>query len=289
MKKLIVIGGTGFTGRRLCPALKAAGIPFDALVRSTSDTSFVRQFADTTVESDIGDLPRLGEILRDYETCIHIPDLARIDSIDEYIAVFAAAGLRKAVFVSSTNMLTKLPARTKPRREAAERAIKNSGLNYVLIRPTMIYGGSDDRNVSRLIGLMKKLPLFPLFDGGRAMQQPIYIKDHAQALVDVLQNPACDRKCYIVSGPAPMSYREMVAQLAPLAGKKAHFVSIPVKPVYYSFRLLEKAKIHLPFRSEQLLRVVEDKAFGHDEATREFGFSPCSFAEGLLDGFGQGD
>jgi len=261
------------------------GISFDALVRESTDTSLVEQYAEDLVLGDITDREKLADLLAGYERCIHIPNLAAVKDVDRYIKVYEDSDLKKVVFVSSTNMFTKLPASTKPRREAAEVAIMKSGLNYVIIRPTMIYGGEDDRNICRLVQIIKNWPVFPVFNGGRAMQQPIYVKDHAQALVYALISDETNRKCYNISGKEPFTYQEMVSRLATVLDERIKIISVPVAPIYSITRMLERMHIPVPFRSEQLLRLVEDKYFDHQEAAKDFGFNPRSFEEGIIDGY----
>jgi len=285
MEDLIVIGSTGFTGKRLCGALQERGLAFDVLVREASDTSVVSRFCSRLVRCDLTNEDALFSILSKYRRCIHIPDLSAIKNTKSYISVFERAGLEKVVFVSSTNMFTKLPAPTKPFREAAEVAIKSSDLNYVIIRPTMIYGGPDDINVSRLMKLIKRWPLFPLFNAGKALQQPIFVEDLAQALADLIMSEQTDRKIYNVSGPMPMPFREMVEKIGNSIGKSPKLVTLPVRPVYAIARLLEILKVPIPFRSEQFLRLLEDKNFDHDAAFADFDFKPRSFEEGLRVGF----
>ena len=84
------------------------------------------------------------------------------------VAAARAAGLDRAVFVSTTAVTTSLPSRSKRIRLEAERHIRDSGLAWTILRPTMIYGAAGDRNLSRLLRALT----FHELDGHHRALQP---------------------------------------------------------------------------------------------------------------------
>ncbi len=82
------------------------------------------------------------------------------------------AGIRRAIFISTTAIYTQLDAKSKSIRLAAEQAIQTSGLEYTILRPTMIYGSRRDRNMWRLIRFLRVSPVAPVFGDGNYLQQP---------------------------------------------------------------------------------------------------------------------
>src|SRR6185436_9257337 len=102
----------------------------------------------------------------------HVPPL---------VAALESAGVRRAVFVSTTAIYTSLPAPSKAIRLEAERLVQASSLDWTILRPTMIYGTPRDRNVSRLLRYLRRWPVFPVC--GNALWQPVHVKDVAAAVV----------------------------------------------------------------------------------------------------------
>jgi nucleoside-diphosphate-sugar epimerase len=145
----------------------------------------------------------------------------------------------------------------------------------------MIYGTSRDRNVSRLLRWLRKWRVMGLPAGGRALQQPVHVEDVASALVTCLLTDATAGRTYNISGREPISFREMVAEAARAVGVRPLLVPIPLAPVAAAVGVAERLRIPVRLRAEQLHRIAEDKAFPHDDAARDFGFSPRSFAEGV--------
>lgn len=74
--------------------------------------------------------------------------------------------IERAIFISTTGIFTKLNPDSKGIRLEAERLIKESELDYTIIRPTMIYGTPKDRNMWRLVKYLKRLPMLPILGNG---------------------------------------------------------------------------------------------------------------------------
>ena len=110
------------------------------------------------------------------------------------------SGVRRAVFVSSTSIFSKLSTSSKSTRIQAELVIAESGLDYTIIRPTMIYGSPRDRNIWRLVNFVNKSPIVPIIGRGDAMQQPVYVDDVAQAIISAAQYDLSIVQSYDIDG-----------------------------------------------------------------------------------------
>jgi nucleoside-diphosphate-sugar epimerase len=164
---------------------------------------------------------------------------------------------------------------------AAEHAIESSGLKYTILRPTMIYGSPRDRNMWRLIRFMRYSPIVPIFGDGNYLQQPIYVGDVAQAIVNCLCNDHTIGKSYNIAGKVPLTYNQVIETIARQLRKRVWKVHIPSMPVVSLLRFLERIHAPFPVKAEQVLRLNENKDFSYAEAQRDFGFSPLTFAEGV--------
>jgi nucleoside-diphosphate-sugar epimerase len=200
---------------------------------------------------------------------------------DSIIRAAKDAGIKRAVFISTTAIFTQLNAPSKKVRVAAELAIEMSGLNYTILRPTMIYGSPRDRNMWRLIRFMKYLPIVPIFGDGKYLQQPIYVDDVAQALVSCLSNDKTIGKSYNIAGKHPLTYNDVIDTIAKQMNKRVWKLHIPSKPVVSLLALFERMRIPFPIKAEQVLRLNENKDFSYADAQRDFGFSPLTFEEGI--------
>jgi nucleoside-diphosphate-sugar epimerase len=86
---------------------------------------------------------------------------------------------------------------------------------------------------------------------------------------------------YDLPGKRPLRYMDLVCAAAGALGKKARMVHIPAEPVRLGLLAAEKLKVPLPVKSEQVLRLREDKAYPYEKARVELGYDPRSFEEGI--------
>lgn len=183
--------------------------------------------------------------------------------------------VRRAVFISTTAIFTSLPSRSKVARLEAERAVEASGLEWTMLRPTMIYGTSRDRNISRLLRFLKRSPIFPIC--GNGLWQPIHVEDLAAAVVAALDSPASICQTYNLAGAAPLRFDDLVRTAASAVGRHVLLLNVPLTLGILAARL---TRIVSP---EQLRRLAEDKAFDSTPAVRDFNFRSRSFEDGVRD------
>src|ERR1700716_3066834 len=96
----------------------------------------------------------------------------------------------------STAVNTSLNAPSKSIRLAAEATIRGSGLAYTILRPTMIFGSSRDRNICRLVRYLNRWPVIPIFGDGEHLQQPVYVADLASAICQSLESETAIGQTY---------------------------------------------------------------------------------------------
>ncbi|UXS44454.1 NAD-dependent epimerase/dehydratase family protein [Staphylococcus delphini] len=155
-------------------------------------------------------------------------------------------------------------------------------INITILRPTMIYGSSRDRNMYRLIKFIDKSPVFPVFGNGKNLMQPVTATDLAIAYKQILDNPkVCKNQNYNLSGKYPIKYKELIKTVASKLNKNIILFHIPIKFSYYAVLIGNRIFPKFPLNEEQVLRMKEDKDFTYLKAERDFGYSPMSFEEGI--------
>ncbi|RJQ53950.1 MAG: NAD-dependent epimerase/dehydratase family protein [Nitrospiraceae bacterium] len=278
--KILVTGATGFTGRRVLPLLRGKG-DIRCFARVTSD---LKKIVDLDYEVAYGDFTDSDSLRRAMTGCDALVNIASLGfgHAAGIVKVAEESGIKRAVFISTTALFTKLNANSKSVRRQAEDYIRASGLNWTILRPTMIYGAPDDRNMIRFIGFIDRSPLVPIFGSGEYLQQPVHVEDVAKAVVAVLFNDDAIKKEFNISGKYPHSYNEMIDLAAKALGKRVLKVHIPFRPSLLAFKFYEKLAARPLVKSEQIMRLNEDKDFDHSAAGNVFGFDPVSFEEGII-------
>jgi nucleoside-diphosphate-sugar epimerase len=162
-----------------------------------------------------------------------------------------------------------------------ERLVHESELDYTIVRPSMIYGSELDKNVRRLLRFLDRSPIFPVFGSGANLWQPVYYKDCARGVYEALVRPVAVGQSYDLPGAEPLTYLDLVKTAAGALGKKPRIVRLPLEPVRISLDVAEGLHLPLPIKSEQVLRLREDKVYSFEKARRELGYAPRSFHEGV--------
>jgi nucleoside-diphosphate-sugar epimerase len=275
-----VSGANGFTGRFVCAELQRRKIPCVALLRPGSDVSWMAAREIPVSFADLTESHQLAEQLRGCRALLNVASIG-FGAAPAILKACHAAGVRRAVFVSTTAIFTQLNAGSKTIRQAAEAAILASGLDTTILRPTMIYGTPGDRNMIRLVRWINRWPVLPVFGNGRSLQQPVHVTDVAWALVQALESPATINRQFNISGAESLTYNEVVRVTAQALGRRIRRLHIPAKPVVSLLDHTERLGVTLPIKAEQILRLNEGKAFSHAEAKEAFGYAPIAFEAGI--------
>ena len=280
--KVFVTGATGFTGSRVVPLLLKSGYEVCCLYRASSDRSLLSDLNIEWALGDVSDSQSLSSAMQSAQGADALINIASLGfgHADSIISAAQSAGIKRAVFISTTAIFTQLNAPSKKVRVAAELAIETSGLKYTILRPTMIYGSDRDRNMWRLIRFMRYSPIVPIFGDGKYLQQPIYVDDVAQAVVSCLGSDKTIGKSYNIAGKHPLTYNQVIDTIAKQMNKRVWKIHVPSKPVVSLLTFFEQMRIPFPIKAEQVLRLNENKDFSFAEAQKDFGFSPLSFEEG---------
>jgi uncharacterized protein YbjT (DUF2867 family) len=279
--KLMVTGGSGFLGGYVLREAARRGHRTVALARSEAAAAAVTALGALPVSGDLNDARSLLDAFA-AERCDVLVNLASLGFGHASVIIAAAerAGIPRAVFVSTTAVTTTLAATSKRVRLAAEHAIAAAAFDWTILRPTMIYGDPGDRNLSRLLPLLRRARVLPI-PGGRHLQQPVHAADVADAVLAAAERPAAAGHTYDVAGPEPLTFAELLRTSARAVASRTRFVPVPLSPVVAAARGYELVSRNPRIRVEQVRRLAEDKAFAIDHAVHDLGYAPRSFADGI--------
>lgn len=203
------------------------------------------------IEGNLLDPSTYQEILKEADSVIHMAALTGKANPGDYFKVNAygtmllldrckEAGVKNFLFISSIAVAFKNKHRYfyAHSKEQAENYVKNSGLNYTILRPTMIMGKGSPvfEGLSRPAGL----PVIPVFGKGDTLIQPIYVEDMAKALRQIEETSRYDGETLEIGGPEKISIEDFMIRVARALGKEnPHVLHLPVGPIAFFLSLLE--------------------------------------------------
>lgn len=298
MKKILVTGVTGKSGRYFYQHLQnnAATLRhyhFYFVVRNKMIAEQLLNAPDlnqTLLVGDLEDFSFLTEIFNTnhFNTLLHI---AGIHVSDNLVKVAVEAGTHRLILVHTTGIYSKYKAAGEWYRQVERRIEKYIAGRDVLLtylRPTMIYGNLNDRNIAIFMKMVDKLRVFPVVDGAKYELQPVWCGDLGKAYFQVLMNPTtATKRNYNLSGGKPILLLDMLRVMARYLGVKNRFVSCPFWLAYSIAWALFIASIGKIDYRERVQRLVEPRTFDHSDAARDFGYAPIPFEEGVKDEINQ--
>ncbi|MFL0268899.1 NAD-dependent epimerase/dehydratase family protein [Candidatus Clostridium radicumherbarum] len=284
---LLITGITGYSGKYFLQELIKNKYEDNirCIVRDTSDTSMLDS-SGLRIEKIIGDLTDQELMNR---AMVGVDTVVHIGSIFYSIVVMKSAVLnnvKRAIFIHTTGIYSKYKSASEEYKNIEmkiQEIIKenNSQIGLIYLRPTMIYGYLNDRNMIVFIKMVDKLRLFPVISHGKNLLQPVNGKDLGKAYYQVLSNSEIMSGDYILSGKRPISMLEMFKLISKNLNKKTTFISIPLRLGVFMGRFLKVCTFGKVDYIEKIQRMGEDRSFPHDAAERDFGYRPILFEEGL--------
>lgn len=284
LSMIFVTGATGLTGKYLLNLLdKDKEIDNQKVVlfvRKTSDITEINNKGFLIEYGDITDKESLHKALADKEidTLIHIVQLRYAPIIVDLANQF---NVKRLIIVGTTGMFSKYQVYSEEYKRAEAYIHSNSKVPFVILRPTMIYGDHNDRNMNKLLRFMNKYRFFPVFGSGKSMMQPIYYKDLAKAIYDVYKRKELINVSFNLAGKEPISYKNLLQTAGKALGKKIYIVRIPYFLAFSIVGLYNLISSKPKIKLEQIRRLNEDKMFDYSEAKKAFGFDPIDFGSGI--------
>ena len=265
-------------GRYLLPRLAAAGHTVDAISRRPPEA------ATPAVRWHRIDITREPEAIPGTPTAIHLAPLWHAPAL---VDALAARGLRRLIAFGSTSRFTKARSADAAERDLARRlteaedalraACERHGIAWTVFRPTMIYGGGQDKNLSAIARWGRRLGFVMIAGSGRGLRQPVHADDLAAACVTALGTSATHGRAYDLGGGSVLTYREMAQAVCRAAGG-ARVIGIPSVVLRSAFRIASVLRPYPPVTASMVDRMDQDLTVDHGPAQRDFGYQARAFA-----------
>ncbi|MCC5877419.1 MAG: NAD(P)H-binding protein [Candidatus Sumerlaeia bacterium] len=280
--KVLVAGGTGHTGERLVRRLIRSGHDVSFISRKSDEDPIVAALIRAGATHHDGDFHRCWTAWEALKGMDALVSCAHIRYAGSCVQACRRAGVKRYLQMSSTRRYTKWPCETSREVIRGEAVIVKSGLEYTILRPTMIFGGRRDANITRLVEWFRRHRWFPIFGDGKNLLQPVYVEDLVYAMVSALEKGTSVGKDYTLAGPAPIEYAQFLRETAAAVGVANPFLpKIPRQPVLMASRFLSPLLGSRGLSGEQIQRLGEDKTADINRAISELNFSPHSYRDAI--------
>jgi len=241
---ILVSGGTGFVGSAIVRELLGRGERVAVLGR---DGDKARKIFGDGIEAREGDVrhpEQLGPAMAGVDVVINAVQFPNspienrrkgwtFEDVDlkgtrNQVDAAKAAGVRRFVYLSGVGAAKDSNKHWFRYKWEAEKYLQDSGIEWVIVRPTWVYGPGDV-SLNRFLGFARMLPFIPMFGSGKQPMQPVFIDDVGRVAADAALKPEAANQVFELGGPEVMSMNDVVKTALDVLGKRRSLFHQPVR------------------------------------------------------------
>jgi nucleoside-diphosphate-sugar epimerase len=192
---------------------------------------------------------------------------------------------KRVVVISSTSVFTKHDSADESERTSiaelidAEHAIMRTceaaGVQWTILRPTLIYKEGSDRNISVIAEIIRRLRVMPLYGSACGLRQPVHAEDLAIGAIAAMRSQRAANRAYCTTGAETLTYREMVGRI--FDGLSLPRRLLPLPPTVWKSAFAVAKPFYPAVTSVMGERMVKDQAFDSSPAAADFGWRTRRF------------
>src|SRR6266581_3379543 len=295
---ILITGATGYIGRHLVARLVAQGEHPRCLVRDTKRAAGSMPAADVElVQGETTDPASLAAAVRGVDTIVHAAFLTadrkqspgnhyettNVQGTANLIKAAQEGGVKRIIEISGLGTKPDKPGSYMQGRYLAEKMLKESGLDWTIIQPSVLFG-KNAPFFKGLADLIRTSPVVPLIGGGKIMFQPIWVEDVVTVIIKILEEPERTKnKTYTIGGPEYYSYTQLIDILLQAMHKKRIKAPAPMPLVGVGAAVMEAVLPKPPLTTAAMTLFTFDNTTDLNSVQRNFGFTPMSFTTYLED------
>ena len=297
---VLIDGATGYLGSHLVSLLTREGFKVRCLTRkgsSKKDVEFLRNLTDDVVEVDIKNLndEDASQVFKSVSHLVHlIGSIApkKGETLSElhknYTEIMVGYGqkfnLQKIIHVTALGASADSQSVYHRTKWMAEEVVRESGIEYTILRPSLIIGrevGSrDSKLVKRLLNFILRKPYVPLINGGVNKVQPIFVNDVVEAIKCAIKSTD-ESNTLELGGVNPIEMRELVFALADHLNRKVKIFPLNDKFGKFVASVLEKVQDVPVISSDQVVLSLTDNICQENNFETLVGRKPVSLADSI--------
>ncbi len=291
--RVAVTGANGFVGRHVIPRLRARGHDVRALISERPGAEKELPGPDGGMldvrRADVRKPESLRGAFDGIDAVIHtvaVPTERKqtfaevnVAGVAHVIAEARRAGVRRIVHMGALGADPASPYPYLRSKGEGEALVTGSGIAYVVLQPSLLFGEGDDFFPRLAFSLM--FPVVPVPGDGKARFQPLHVDDIAEALVAAVERPEISG-VHQIGGAEPVTYDEMLAETMRATGKRRPTLHVPVPLMKPPAVLMGLVMSDPPVTVAQLDLLAVDNTPDRNALEPVFGVHPRPF-KGALD------
>jgi NADH dehydrogenase len=287
--KVFLTGCTGFVGRNMLKRLLDEGHSVRALAHDPAKAADLVQNGVELVSGDVVAGTGLDQGMQGCEAVIHLVGIIvekgtntfkRVHHLGTRNVVEAAklAGVRRFVHMSALGVRSDGVAAYQTTKWRGEEEVRQSGIAYCILRPSLIFGPSDGF-VTQMMETMRSAPVFrPVPGSGSPKFRPIFIDDVTACFARALTAEAATNQTIELGGAEELTLNQVLTEIARCTGVRKPTVHIPMPLMFAGAFLLQSIFKNPPVTVDQLRMLREGSTCDIEPMIRILGVTPRGFA-----------
>ncbi len=291
-QRIALIGGTGFVGQHLAECLVRRQRQLTLLTRRRERSKALGMLPGVRLLE--GGPAALDSLLAGQDAAVHMVGIlhgsrrdferAHVQLTEQVIAACQRQGVRRLVLVSALGAGRDAPSDYQQTKALAEEKLMASGLDWTIIRPSVIFGQGDSflTLFARLLAIAPCLPLA----GANTRFQPVWVEDVVRVIADCLDRRDTVGQRYELTGPETFTLAELVRYVGQLTGHPRPVFGLPKGLAMLQAALMECLP-NPPMSRDNVRSLACDNVSVDGFPQAVFGFAPSaltSIAPGWLGG-----
>jgi uncharacterized protein YbjT (DUF2867 family) len=283
---ILVSGATGFVGSHLVPRLVDAGYQVRCLARAGSDIARLQVPGIELARGDVTDPASLPSAAAGVDTAIHLVGIIRESrgrtfedmhtrATQALVSACSEQAVRRFIYISAVGADENASSRYHLTKWEAEQAVRRSGMQYLILRPSILCGPGDGF-VSMLVDMLKGGRIFPVIGSGEYRLQPVWVQDLHTCIVKALAGAQVWNRTYEIGGPEALAFNDLVEQLMQVSGIRRRVVHIPLWLMSPAVAALQRFP-SFPVTADQLTMMRQGNVCDIGPMRRDFRIDPTPF------------
>jgi uncharacterized protein YbjT (DUF2867 family) len=289
---ILITGATGYIGQRLVTRLIAQGVRPRCLVRDIQKASNLFPADKVELVQGATTAPAtLAAAVEGIETIIHAAFMTadkkesahnryeetNVHGTSNLIAAAKTVGVKRIIEMSGLGTRPDKPGSYMQGRYLAEQMLMESGLDWTIIRPSVLFG-KNAPFIKGLTDLLHTTPVVPLIGGGKTLFQPILVDDVITIIIKILEDPEHTKnKIYTIGGPEYYTFSQIFDELLQATHQHKPKVYAPKPLVGIGAAVMEAVFSKPPLTKATMALFSFDNTTDLNSVERDFGFRPQSF------------
>ncbi len=288
---ILITGASGFVASHLIPRLRQDSNILRCLVTNEAEGARIKAPGADLAVGNVTDPASLRAAMAGVDTVIHLVAVIRekgqntfqrvnVEGTKNVVEAAKGAGVKRFIHMGALGATPDPEFKYLNSKWLGMEAIKNSGLDYSILQPSVMFGQGAGF-ISSLLRSINMAPfIVPIAGDGKTKLQPIWVGDVVTCVMKLLAGEKRGETCQI-GGPEVMTYDAMIDEILRALGEKKTKIHVPRWLMMPGVAVMDALLSNPPVTMVEFKSMEIPNTTDPDSVEKQFGFKPMNLSDGL--------